>query len=79
MGGSGWKELHPSHDFYADLCTKATSTFLVMYLEAMLEAKQSGNMKAFYLCQNINKDFSQAKYTVHEIPEFVIAIIITKE
>lgn len=38
----------PSHDFYADSCIEATGTFLVMYLEAMLQAIHRGDIDAFY-------------------------------
>ncbi len=40
--------IFPSHDFYADSCIEAIGTFLVMYLESMLEAKQKGYIDALY-------------------------------
>lgn len=40
--------LFPSHDFYADSCIEATGTFMVMYLEAMVEARLRGDIDAFY-------------------------------
>ena len=38
--------MFPSHDFYADSCIEAIGTFLVMYLESLLEAKQKGYIDA---------------------------------
>ncbi|KAL9184410.1 hypothetical protein ACHAXT_002496 [Thalassiosira profunda] len=40
--------LFPSHDFYKDSCIEATGTFMVMYLEAMVEARMRGDIDAFY-------------------------------
>lgn len=40
--------MFPTHDFYADSCIEATGTFLVMYLEAMMEARHRGDIAAFY-------------------------------
>ena len=40
--------IFPRHDFHADSCIEATGTFLVMYLEAMLEAMHNGEIDAYY-------------------------------
>jgi len=40
--------LFPSHDFYNDSCVEATGTFMVMYLEAMVEARLRGDIDDFY-------------------------------
>lgn len=40
--------LFPSHDFTGDSCIEATGTFMVMYLEAMVEARSKGHIDAFY-------------------------------
>ena len=43
--------LFPSHDFSEDSCIEATGTFMAMYLEAMLEARNRGDIDAFYLIE----------------------------
>ncbi|KAL3769034.1 hypothetical protein ACHAW5_005150 [Stephanodiscus triporus] len=40
--------LFPGHDFYGDSCIEATGTFMVSYLEAMIEARLRGDIDAFY-------------------------------
>lgn len=40
--------LFPSHDFSADSCIEATGTFMVMYLEAMVDARLRGDIDDFY-------------------------------
>jgi len=40
--------LFPHHNFYADSCIESTGTFMVMYLESMVEARRRGDIDAFY-------------------------------
>lgn len=40
--------LFPGHDFRVDSCIEATGTFMVSYLEAMIEARLRGDIDAFY-------------------------------
>ncbi|KAL3806401.1 hypothetical protein ACHAXA_000687 [Cyclostephanos tholiformis] len=44
--------LFPDHDYYVDSCIEATGTFLVSYLEAMMDARQRGDIDAYYRIEN---------------------------
>lgn len=38
----------PSHDFHADSCIEATGTFMVMYSEAMIDARAKGYLDGYF-------------------------------